>query len=82
MNYALMVSMRIEEKLEKVHRVGNWTQDDEDEAYKECLQEVLEEDEGRTLAAGNTRMGDYILLSGFFWLFFECCLELNVSLCS
>ena len=64
MNYALMVSNRIEEKLERVYRVGTWTQDDEDDAYKHCLQEVLEEDEGRTWAAGNTRMGDYILLSG------------------
>jgi hypothetical protein len=63
MNYALMVSNRIEEKLERVHRVRTWTQDDEDEAYKQCLREVLEEDEGRTWAAGNTRIGDYILLS-------------------
>ncbi|KAH0556980.1 hypothetical protein GP486_005229, partial [Trichoglossum hirsutum] len=62
MNYALMISNRIEEKLEGVHRVRTWTQDDEDEAYKQCLQEVLEEDEGKTWAAGNTRIGDYILL--------------------
>ncbi|KAH0542307.1 hypothetical protein FGG08_003244 [Glutinoglossum americanum] len=62
MNYALMVSNRIEEKLERVHRVGTWTQEDEDEAYMQCLREVLDEDDGRTWAAGNTRMGDYILL--------------------
>jgi hypothetical protein len=67
MNYALMISNRIEQKLERVHRVGTWTQEDEDEAYKQCLQEVLDENEGRTWAAGNTRIGDYILLSGFFW---------------
>ena len=37
--------------------------DDEDEAiYAEALQRVLDESDGRAWAAGNIRMGDYILL--------------------
>ncbi|RYP89456.1 hypothetical protein DL769_000007 [Monosporascus sp. CRB-8-3] len=62
MNYALMVSNRIEEKLKQFQRTPEWTQAHEQEAYKQCLQQVLEEDEGRTLAEGNVRVGDYILI--------------------
>ncbi|CAJ2503294.1 Uu.00g106880.m01.CDS01 [Anthostomella pinea] len=62
MNYALMVSNRVEDKLANVSRTLNWTQADEKAAYQHCLAEVIEEDEGRTKADGNIRIGDYILL--------------------
>ncbi|KAL1844466.1 hypothetical protein VTK73DRAFT_2464 [Phialemonium thermophilum] len=72
MNYALHVSNRVEDKLALVDRSratapesgggGVWTQEHEERAYRQCLAEVLEEDEGRTWAEGNIRVGDYILL--------------------
>ncbi|RYP78864.1 hypothetical protein DL771_000249 [Monosporascus sp. 5C6A] len=62
MNYALMISNRIEEKLKQFQRTPEWTQAHEQEAYEQCLQQVLEEDEGRTQAEGNIRVGDYILI--------------------
>lgn len=62
MNYALGVSNRVEEKLLLLHRSETWTQDDEVAAYRNALAEVVAEDEGRTWADGNIRVGDYILL--------------------
>ncbi|KAI0206843.1 glycosyl transferase family group 2-domain-containing protein [Astrocystis sublimbata] len=63
MNYAMMVSNRVEEKLTQIERpAGRWTQDNEAAAYEQCLSEVLQEDEGRTWAEGNIRIGDYILI--------------------
>lgn len=62
MNYAMMVSNRVEEKLMQVERTPNWTQDDEQAAYEQCLADVLREDDGRTWAEGNIRFGDYILI--------------------
>lgn len=62
MNYALMISCQVEEKLERIHRSGAWTQADEAEAYVNCLWETLKEHEGRAWADGNIRMGDYIVL--------------------
>lgn len=62
MNYAMSVSRRVEEKLHLVARDEYWTNKEERAVYKEALQAVLREDEGRTLAGGNIRMGDYILL--------------------
>ncbi|KAI1085283.1 glycosyl transferase family group 2-domain-containing protein [Whalleya microplaca] len=62
MNYAMMVSNRVEDKLVQAPRPANWTQADEQNAYKQCLAEVLQEDEGRTWAEGNIRIGDYILI--------------------
>ncbi|KAI9684442.1 MAG: hypothetical protein M1829_002252 [Trizodia sp. TS-e1964] len=62
MNYALMVSNKVEEKLLAVQRGDGWTQSDEDEAYSHCLEEVLEGEDGRAWADGNIRMGDFILL--------------------
>ncbi|KAF4535497.1 putative glycosyl transferase family 2 protein [Lasiodiplodia theobromae] len=62
MNYALWVSNRVEEKLLPLHRSDTWTQDDEAAAYRNALAEVVAEDEGRTWADGNIRVGDYILL--------------------
>jgi hypothetical protein len=62
MNYALMVSNKVEEKLLLVRRNPQWTQEDEYAAYDACLADVLTEEEGRAWAEGNIRVGDYILL--------------------
>ena len=62
MNYAMAVSARVEEKLATVRRSPSWTQEQENYAYEQCLQQVKAEDEGRTWAEGNIRIGDYILL--------------------
>ncbi|KAI9841817.1 MAG: hypothetical protein M1837_000362 [Sclerophora amabilis] len=61
MNYGLMVSCKVEEKLNAVDRPADWKQHDEAQEYERCLKEVLEE-EGRAWADGNIRMGDYIIL--------------------
>jgi hypothetical protein len=61
MNYGLMLSCKVEGKLENVHRNSTWTQDDEAAAYDQCLQQVLHETP-RASAEGNIRIGDYILL--------------------
>lgn len=62
MNYSLMISNRVEEKLLQVQRDRDWDQQKEKEAYELCLTEVLGEEQGRALADGNIRVGDYILL--------------------
>lgn len=62
MNYAMMVSNRVEEKLLQIPRNPTWTPADERAAYEQCLADVLEEDDGRTWAEGNIRIGDYILI--------------------
>ncbi|OIW23665.1 hypothetical protein CONLIGDRAFT_585920 [Coniochaeta ligniaria NRRL 30616] len=62
MNYALMVSNRIEERLAAVNRGSRWNQQLENDAYAQCLADLMEEDEGRTWAEGNIRVGDYILI--------------------
>lgn len=62
MNYALAVSSRLEDKLLQYERTPSWTHADEQRLYNECLDSIKEEDEGRTWAGGNVRMGDYILL--------------------
>jgi GT2 family glycosyltransferase len=62
MNYALMVSNKVEDKLTLIERTRDWTQEDEYAAYDRCLAEVLTEEEGRAWAEGNIRVGDYILL--------------------
>ena len=61
MNFGLMLSCRVEERLALVDRPSNWTQDDEGAEYQRCLVEVLEE-HGRAWADGNIRIGDYIIL--------------------
>ena len=62
MNYALHISNRVEERLATVDRGPRWDNEKETAAYRECLEEVLQEDGGRTWAEGNIRVGDYILL--------------------
>ncbi|MCJ1395005.1 hypothetical protein MMC18_007886 [Xylographa bjoerkii] len=62
MNYALAVSARVEDKLASIHRPTTWSQGDEADSYLSCLEQVKSEDEGKTWAEGNVRIGDYILL--------------------
>jgi cellulose synthase/poly-beta-1,6-N-acetylglucosamine synthase-like glycosyltransferase len=62
MNYALMISNKVGERLLLVERTQDWTQEQEYSAYNECLAQVLAEEEGRAWAEGNIRVGDYILL--------------------
>ena len=62
MNYAMWVSNRVEEKLNRLHRPPTWNQQDENAAYRKALAEIVADDEGRTWADGNIRIGDYILL--------------------
>ena len=62
MNYAMAVSARIEDKMTRVQRHEKWTKEDENFAYGQCLEQVKVEDQGRTWADGNIRIGDYILL--------------------
>ncbi|KAI1766719.1 glycosyl transferase family group 2-domain-containing protein [Hypoxylon sp. FL1150] len=61
MNFALMISCKVEDKLTKYERGPNWSQADEAMAYETSLKEVLRED-GRAWADGNIRVGDYILI--------------------
>lgn len=61
MNFALMISCKVEEKLAAINRTPDWSQHDEAQAYERALKEVLEED-GRAWADGNIRVGDYILI--------------------
>jgi hypothetical protein len=63
MNFALMVSNKIEDKLALVTRDTDWTKDDEDREYKRCFDEVIEELDGKAWAGGNVRIGDFILIS-------------------
>lgn len=62
MNFCLNVSNRVEEKLSTVDRSGLWTQTHEDMVYRQALDAVLAEDEGRTWADGNIRVGEYIMI--------------------
>jgi hypothetical protein len=55
-------SCRVEDKLRDVIRHYAWSEEDETNAYYEALAEVIDEDEGRTWANGNIRIGDYILI--------------------
>jgi len=62
MNFALMISCKVEDKLAEIEHDDSWTQAKEAQAYEQCLKDVLEAD-GRAWADGNIRVGDYILLS-------------------
>ena len=62
MNYALMVTTKVEDKLMMVERGDAWGDQDENIEYERCLAEVLRDLDNGTLAGGNIRMGDYILL--------------------
>ena len=61
MNFGLMISCIVEEKLAAIQRPPDWSQHDEAQAYERALKETLEAD-GRAWADGNIRIGDYIVL--------------------
>ena len=62
MNYALMLSTKVEEKLAEVYRNEEWSQEDETVEYERCLAMVLAELKSKPLVSGEIRIGDYILL--------------------
>lgn len=62
MNYAMAVSARVEDKLATVTRGEYWSELHEENAYRDALAEVIDDDKGRTWAEGDIRMGDYILI--------------------
>jgi len=62
MNYALRLSCRVEELLEKIDRGRRWSQLEENEAYNEAMRLAIKERSGEVWADGNIRIGDYILL--------------------
>ncbi|KAK0388883.1 hypothetical protein NLU13_5126 [Sarocladium strictum] len=62
MNYALGISLKVEDKLLQVDRDEHWTHDDERSAYQRCVDEVMAEELGRAWVGGDIRVGDYILL--------------------
>ena len=64
MNYGLMLSCKVEDRLARYDRSQGWNQASEAQAYEQCLTEVLAEND-RAWADGNIRIGDYILLSKF-----------------
>lgn len=62
MNFALMTSVTLEDKLAHIARNDDWSQQDEDKVYKKCLAQVISEAVCKPQAGGNIRVGDYILL--------------------
>ncbi|KAK7737294.1 hypothetical protein SLS53_006597 [Cytospora paraplurivora] len=62
MNYALMVSCRVEARLALARRGPSWSQHDESAVYSAALRAVGEEMRGSAWMDGNVRVGDYILL--------------------
>lgn len=66
MNFAMGISLKVEEKLELVNRSGDWNDDDEREAYNEAIADVLETFKATSgheaWAAGNIRIGELILI--------------------
>ena len=61
MNFGLMISCKVEEKLQAIQRPSDWSQADEAQAYEKALVEAVEEN-GVAWADGNIRIGDYIIL--------------------
>ncbi|KAH7412026.1 glycosyl transferase family group 2-domain-containing protein [Phaeosphaeria sp. MPI-PUGE-AT-0046c] len=62
MNYALRLSLQVEEKLATVERDDKWSQLQENQVYEAALEGVLADRAGEAWADGSIRVGDYILL--------------------
>lgn len=62
MNYALMISNKVEERAMRIKRGRHWTDADETKAINKCLEQVLMETGGVAWAEGNIRIGAHILL--------------------
>ncbi|OIW28202.1 P-loop containing nucleoside triphosphate hydrolase protein [Coniochaeta ligniaria NRRL 30616] len=62
MNFAMGISLKVEDKLVDIERSATWTHIEEEATYRRCLSEVLDEELGRAWAEGDIRIGDYILI--------------------
>ena len=69
MNYCLDFSIRVEDELlrliaeyELQHPEEEITVEKENELYSIAMETIIASDEGRTWAAGNVRLGEFILL--------------------
>lgn len=65
LNFTYTLSLRIEEIMENLRSSNNQSADDdafEDALYEQAFEEAIKERKGKTWAAGNIRVGDYILL--------------------
>ncbi|KAH6999207.1 glycosyl transferase family group 2-domain-containing protein [Ilyonectria sp. MPI-CAGE-AT-0026] len=71
MNYGLAFSNRVEDEMSRLLTVecerrgcsdADLTVDEDEEIYQQALQNILAEDEGRTWADGNIRIGELILI--------------------
>jgi hypothetical protein len=71
LNYALDFTLRVEDELlglinARAEELGctphDLTAEEENKLYEQALETMLERDEGRTMAVGNIRMGEIILL--------------------
>jgi len=71
MNYCLDFSIRVEDELlrliaalcvETDRSQDALTVEEENVLYQKALETIIEQDEGRTLAAGNVRIGEIILI--------------------
>jgi hypothetical protein len=62
MNFAMNISVKMEDKLLELTRGDHWTSTDEAEATAWALDEVIKEGGEIAWADGNVRMGDYILI--------------------
>jgi len=69
MNYCLDFSIRVEDELLRLiaeyeiqHPEEEITVEKENELYSVAMETIIASDEGRTWAAGNVRLGEFILL--------------------
>lgn len=69
MNYCLDFSIRVEDELlrlvaefEEAHPEEEITVAKENELYSQAMETIIGSDQGRTWAAGNVRLGEFILL--------------------
>ncbi len=71
MNYCLDFSIRVEDELLRLTEAlcaetgrtdEDITVEDENVLYQRALQTIIDQDEGRTIAGGNVRIGEVILI--------------------
>lgn len=70
MNFTNALSLRVEEVMDELRPLGQanrpadhfWSENDENAVYDKALEQVLQERQGKAWAAGNIRIGPYILL--------------------
>jgi hypothetical protein len=71
MNYCLTFTLKVEDELLRLMKLKadqegrtqeSLSVDEEEELYGQAMDKIIEDDEGRTWAEGNVRMGDVILI--------------------